>query len=387
MQFKNRKYFIYLIVTIIFLSTFNVNVFSQENNRTTSIDNLAYKQEISIPIDTSLEIAKNQPIDMKIIFSSPCWAKDEKIHSVRVGFDSGNGLTEIDSQIYDLELCDNTHISSCSIVFLVPEEVDGSEKYYVLYDSAETSQTEYTDHLEIQDSHYFYEPISGQVIEFDYYGIFEDGFVVYAVVQKGELLGNPIALAAAKFKKGSKTVETVNLDQLGDFDFRYGIVEEPAYIGTSWSKDITKKILVDGNLMVRVKLECISPRGDIKSENIYTYYYSPVETKRIYINPRHEILKDINIDEPSTLDGALAGITSIKSRSASIDKMNVGDILPEVYLYSEDETIIDYSIPTNPSGYEREHVLATTDDIDIGSKAWCCLSSSSFKSGTFLINF
>jgi len=70
------------------------------------------------------------------------------------------------------------------------------------------------------------------------------------------------------------------LDQVGFFDFRYGVPGEPDYVGTSWSTEITKTILVQGNLMVRVRLECISPRGDLKSDNIYTYYYNPTNAKK-----------------------------------------------------------------------------------------------------------
>ncbi len=69
----------------------------------TNIDTLPYKQEITVPIDTSKEIAKYQPIDMRITFDNPCWGTNETIHSIRVGVDDGTGIQEIESQIYDLE--------------------------------------------------------------------------------------------------------------------------------------------------------------------------------------------------------------------------------------------------------------------------------------------
>jgi hypothetical protein len=190
------------------------------------------------------------------------------------------------------------------------------------------------------------------------------------------LLGNPIALYTLKFKPNSTSVETFNLDQCGNFDFRYGVLGEPDYIGTAWSTEITKTVLVEGNLMIRVRLECSSPRKDIRSDNIYTYYYSPTNAKRIFVDAHHEILTSINIDEPSTLDGVYAGITSIKSRSASIEKMNVGEILPSVYVFTEDNTIQEFSVPQNPESTERELVLSTQDDIELGSKAWICLGDA-----------
>jgi hypothetical protein len=228
----------------------------------------------------------------------------------------------------------------------------------------------------VEDTHYFYEPIPGQKIDFDYYGIKQEGFVIYAVVQRGQLLGNPIALYALKFKPNSTAVETFNLDQCGNFDFRYGVTGEPDYIGTAWSTEITKTVLVEGNLMVRMRLECTSPRGDIHSDNIYTYYYCPTSAKRILIDAHHEMLKSITIDDPTILDGVFAGITSIKARSASIEKMNVGEILPTVYISTEDNAIQEFSVPQNPESTERELVLSTEDDIELGSKAWVCLGDA-----------
>ncbi len=343
----------------------------------TAIDTLAYKQEILIPFETSNETAKYQPIDLRIQFENPCWGTNETIHSVRVGFDDGSGLQEVESQVYDIEHSDDSHFKACSIVFLIPEAATGKEKYYVYYDSKETEPVSYPQHVTVEDTHYFYEPIPGQKIDFDYYGIRQEGFVIYAVIQKGQLLGNPIAQCAIKFKPNSTAVETFNLDQLGAFDFRYGVTAEIEYVGTSWSTEITKTVLASGNLMTRVRLECTSPRGDLRSDNIYTYYYSPTNAKRLYVDAHHEVLSEISIDDPSTLDGAFAAITSIKARSASIEKMNVGDILPTVFVYTAENTIQEYSVPQNPESTERELVLSTEDDIELGLKGWVCLEDTS----------
>ncbi len=95
--------------------------------------------------------------------------------------------------------------------------------------------------------------------------------------------------------------------------------------------------------------------------------------KKILVDCHHEILKAITIEEPTVLDGVIGGITSIKSRSASIEKMNVGDILPMVYIYSADNTVQEYSVPQNPDSTERELVLSTEDDVELGPKGWICL--------------
>jgi hypothetical protein len=368
--------FLRVAVSILLLYSFMVPMTLAGEYHTTVIDTLAYRQELSIPFDTSNDSAKYQPIDVRITFENPCWGINETRHSVQVGIDDGSGLQEIESQVYDIEYSDDSHMKACSLVFLIPEEATGNEKYYVLYDSKETEPSHYPMHLVLDDTHYFYEPIPGQVIDFDYYGIRQDGFVIYAVIQKGQLLGNPIALSAIKFKPNSTAVETFNLDQLGNFDFRYGVTGEPEYVGTSGATDVTKTVLAEGNLMVRVRLECTSPRGDLHSDNIYTYYYCPTNAKRIFIDAHHEALTSISIDEPSVLDGAYSGITSIKSRSASIEKMNVGEILPTVYVDSEDNTIQEYAVPQNPDSTEREVVLSTEDDVELGSNAWVCLGDA-----------
>ncbi|MFA5102654.1 MAG: hypothetical protein WC525_05830, partial [Candidatus Thermoplasmatota archaeon] len=365
-----------IAVALLLFSSVAVPVATAGEYRKTDIDTLPYRQELTIPFDTSNETAKYYPIDMRITFANPCWGTNETRHSIRIGMDDGSDLQEIESQIYDLEHFDETHMKSCSLVFLIPQEATGKEKYYVLYDSKETDLPQYPKRVAVEDTHYFYEPIPGQKIDFDYYGIRQEAEVIYAVVQRGQLLGNPIALFAIKFKPNSTAVETYNLDQCGSFDFRYGVNGEPDYVGTAWSTETTKTVLVEGNLMVRVRLECTAPRGDVRSDNIYTYYYCPMSAKRIYINAYHEILTSVTIDEPSTLDGVYAGITSIKARSASIEKMNVGEILPTVYISTEDNTVREFSVPQNPESTERELVLSTQDDIDLGPKAWVCLGDT-----------
>ena len=55
-------------------------------------------------------------------------------------------------------------------------------------------------------------------------------------------MGNPLAHAIIKFKLGTSEVESDRFDQLAIFDMRYGINEYPYYYGSSWSKNINKRI-------------------------------------------------------------------------------------------------------------------------------------------------
>ena len=94
MKFINKYTLIWMIIIAIFFSPLSINATSYEEYNTTDIESLAFKQELPIPIDTSLEIAKFQPIDIRVEFSNPCWAKDEKDHSVRIGFDEGSKVKD-----------------------------------------------------------------------------------------------------------------------------------------------------------------------------------------------------------------------------------------------------------------------------------------------------
>jgi hypothetical protein len=76
-----------------------------------------YRQEIILPISTDKPHAIFQPIDLLIEFENSCWAKNEKEHSVRIVCWDESRWHELESQIYDLEFKDSSHIASCVVVF------------------------------------------------------------------------------------------------------------------------------------------------------------------------------------------------------------------------------------------------------------------------------
>ncbi|MCK4364837.1 MAG: 2-oxo acid dehydrogenase subunit E2 [Thermoplasmatales archaeon] len=373
---KKRRSLIWIVLIVLIFSSFNISASSgMKNTSSTDIDDLSFKQKINIPIDTSLEISKFQPIDIRINFKNPCWALDENHNSIRIAYDDGSGLIELESQIYDLNFTKKRLVDSCSAVFLIPEYANGNEKYFVVYDSEEIGQTNYYDYISLEDSHYYFEPIPGQKIEFDYYGIIQDEFVEYAVMQKGEMVGNPASQFVARLKPNTKQVEISNVDQIAVFDMRYGTNSFPDYYGTSHAKKVNKNILVDGNLMVRFKIEAYSPDNKLKTDNIYTYYYCPTDIKRLFVDVNHEVLDSINIEDPSMFDGSYAGIATTETRSNTLDKMNFGDLLPNIHVYDDNENVKSYLLPRDPSE-SREYILSTDDDIDLGSKAWLSLDDT-----------
>ena len=371
MEASSRRLLTSLFVLLIILSSFPLAFsFSATAKDAASMAN---KQQIEVPFDTSLEMAVFQPIDMRVVFDSPAWAQDEAVHGVRIAFDAGSGLTEVESQIYDLEFSDDSHISACSVVFLIPEEADGSEEYFVCYETSQTDAPNYEDHVSIEDATYFYEPISGQKIDIEYFKVIEEGSILYGLCQKGELIGSGMGNVIIKVKPGSPDFETGNIQQLSSYYMAYSIDPAGETGGTMWPKDVKKTILVDGNLMVRAKIEGTSEDGKARTDNIYSYYYTPSEQKSIDVNCYHEILQDISISGSMQKDGVYGTLTTFKTRSATIDTLNIGEMLPKIHVFTEDELIKEYDVPLDPDADPAEWLIGTSDDIDFGSHAWVCM--------------
>jgi len=374
-----RFFILSLTLSLLTFSTPLTLFNAQPEMITTDLSGLSHDQEISISIDTSLTNSIYQPIDTRITFEQSCWAKNDTIHSVRVAYFDGSDYTEIESQIYDLSFKDDTHIDSCSLVFLIPKEVTGDESYHVFYSDSETSPPDYPNHLSVEDTHYFYEPISGQIMDFDYYQISEDDNVIYGICQKGELLGNGMSNTVIKLLPNSKEFASKNAEQIVGFTTSYSIDPPGENIGTQLANDITKTVLVNGNLMTRIRVKGTSPNDALLTDNIYTYYYNPdpTLTKKLMVNVNHQTLKDVEVKGTMERDGTLASITTIKARSGTIDDMNIGEILPKIHFYSEDGAIIDYDMPTDPDADPADWLLGYSDDQDLGDRAWLCIDDPS----------
>src|SRR4030043_1599484 len=120
MKFITKYLLILVILITLLFSSINVYALPDEKYIKNNIENLAFKQEITIPINTNLPEIKYQPIDIRIKFTEQCYAKDVNDHSIRICIEKGSETTELESQIYNLEKTDDTHIRSCNVVFLIP---------------------------------------------------------------------------------------------------------------------------------------------------------------------------------------------------------------------------------------------------------------------------
>jgi hypothetical protein len=331
-------------------------------------------QVIDPHIDTQLPSAKLQPIDIHMSFNQQCWAINESIHSIRVTCWDGVSWHELESQIYDLNYSDDTHIISCGLVFLVPSYANGKEIYVVYYDADEKPAPSYPDHVSVKDEYYYYEPISGISVEGDYYEITQDNEIVYGVGQKGSVLNRRMSQIAIRMKPGSQRFDILNSDLLTSFSFGYqnGIDDEDEV--ASDYRLLSKEIIYDGNLMVEFALVSESENSEIRTSNIYKYYYHPSENSRINVHVKHEVFEELQVTGIENSDGRFGTILSFHSKSASIKKMVFGDILPYVHVAGENDRVNEYSINTNPESTIREWSISYEDDSDLGKQSWLSYS-------------
>lgn len=376
MIFKNTKmltvFFVlmFCIMSFPFFTVKNQIVLSNENPDREWNSDWAYQQNIDVFIDTADEAALFQPIDIKLDFTFNCWAINETIHSIRVCCWDGQQWHELESQIYDLNYSDDTHIRSCGLVFLIPSFADGDEQYVVYYHDEETPAPNYEDHVSVKDSYYYYEPISGIAVEGDYYEIRQDDEVVYGVGQKGKVMNRRLSQIAIRMKPGSEKFDILNTDLLTSFCFAYQNGADDEDEIASDQRLIAKNIIIDGNLMVEFLIESESENGQLKSSNIYRYYYNPSEKKRIEAHVNHEVTAEAKVTGVENADGRYGAIISFHSKSASMKKMVFGSILPFIHLFGENNRVNEYSIDTDPESSTREWSISYNDDCDIGSEAW-----------------
>ena len=361
-----------VIITILLLSILLASpMVTPENDESIKPwnDEWKYYQEILPPIDTSLKQALYQPIDMFITFKYPCWGINETYHSIRILCWNSTSWDELDVQVYNIEKTDDTTISNCNIVFLIPSYACGDETYYVFYDDKEKDAPRYIDHVCLLDKYYYYEPITGISVEGDYYEIKEDGFIVYGVGQKGRVLNRYLSQIAIRMKPGTKTFDLLKTDLLASFCFSYqnGIDDEDEV--ASDQDLVAKEILIDGNLMVRFRIVSQSLNKALYTSNVYTYYYQPDDDKRISVTVHHEIHDDLKVTGEINGDGRFGTIISYHSKSPSMKKMVFGEILPYLYVSTENG-IQEYSLEQDPENSDREWIISYQDDCDLGPEPW-----------------
>jgi len=367
-----------ILFNLIFVIFLSINVSS--NDISWWDKDWSYNQEIIIPIDTSLEISKYQPIDIKIDFNNKCWAKNVVEHSIRICTYDNNNWWELDSQIYNLNYFDTNFIESCSIVFLIPEDADGNERYFVYYDDSEKQSTDYTNHISIDESYYRYEPIPGYPLESEYYRINDDGYIIYIISQEGQFMGYNTCQHITKMNEKTTEVLPKNGDLFSAFDFKYsydlGLFD---YSSTS-QKLVSKELLVEGNLMAEIGMISTSKLDDLQTTATYKYYHCPTEHKRIHAHVKHETLEEIKVHPEAKTDGSYGSLQSGGVKSNSISDLNFGEILPYMHSFNEIGSISSYQVDVDPDYIPEDpdiRIISTSDDVDLGEKPWISFDEGS----------
>ncbi|MEA2054317.1 MAG: hypothetical protein U9O96_04270 [Candidatus Thermoplasmatota archaeon] len=347
-----------IAASILFLMLFT-NFFSFQASSFPPND-FPFHQEISLPgiSDDMLY----QPVDMDIQFIHSCWAENENIHSIRVVYDDGSEIKEIESQAYNFHYTDGEHIDSCDLVFLL----QGKGKYYVYYSGKKTSGPDYVDHVQVSDDSYYYEPIPGYHINLNYYRVVEDGYCIYGIGQEGSFFGIDMSQKVIKQIDGKKEFKAFNWGQLASFAmFWY----EGSDKGTD-EKLLSKNIIVDGNLMARVGIISTSSDGKMKTTAFYTCYYSPSKEKRLMAEVKHEALEECRVYGMEEDDGLYVYLLTVRCRSSSIQELNLGYIPPYLHINAEDGTVHEYMLDQNPENEDYNWLLSAKDDIDLGLNPW-----------------
>jgi hypothetical protein len=328
-------------------------------------DMLPHRQTILLP-ELSPAMA-GQPIDIRVRFEQPCYAANETRHAVRVLYDDGSGAVELPCQIYDLERMDSAHITGCRLVFLLR----GPGEYVLAYSDDETGAPGYEDHVSVGEGSYYYEPVPGYSIDLDYYSIADDGDVVYGVGQQGDFFGIDMSQKIIKQLPDRQSFEVQNWGQLASYAFFW-------YEGRDRGTDeqlLSKNIMVDGPLMTRVGIQSSSANGKAETTAVYTYYHSPGSEKRLMAAVEHEVKERCMVDGVTNEDGVYAYLLSVKARSSSIDRLNLGAIPPFLHVNTEDGVVHQYRLDQDPESSDYRWLLDTRDDIDIGSPAWVSIDS------------
>jgi hypothetical protein len=339
------------------------------------------RQEIPIPIDTSNSLAWYQPIDTTILFEQPCWAPDEQHSSVRVIVQGDGPPEELESQIYELDHTDPTHIASCNLVFLIPGNTTGNERYYLYYDEAQTEIPTYPDHVTITDSYTDYEPLPGYPMKSHFYKISQDGFYTYTITQDAYILWYTASQLVSKAVPNTTEIIPKNEEMTASFDFAYYYGPEASQLNSTSDVLVSKQILVDGNLMVSCRLDSRSKGDDLETTAVYTYYYCPTPQKRILAHVTDTALQDCHVYPDTQTDGTYCTVQSAHIQSSAVEELNGGNLLTNIHVYTEANTVDDYSFDLTPDTNPNQRstfIITATDDVDLGLQAWATMD----KGGT-----
>jgi hypothetical protein len=261
---------------------------------------------------------------------------------------------------------------------LIPEYADGHEKYYLYYSDSEKSPPDYNDHVQIEESYYHYEPISGYALESSYFKITDDAYCNYIVSQEGHFMGYNTGQHITKMMDKTTEIKPKNGDLIAAFDFKYSYGEDLFDYSSTSQKLVSKEIINDGNLMIEFGMISTSKFDDLKTTANYKYYHCPTTSQtRIHVHIKHETLKEINLDDYIVLDtntdGTYATLQTQSVKSNTIDDLNFGKIQPYLHFKNEFETLSEFDVDIDPEYIPEDldiRIISIIDDVDLGENSW-----------------
>lgn len=329
----------------------------------------SYRQELRLPINTSSKYVQYQPIDISIKLKNPCWVKNKQYRSLRIIFQKNGTSKELESQIYNLNYSDQEHINSCNIVFLIPKEADGKEKYYVYYDGEEKPSPSYPDRVAIDESYYRYEPVQGCPFESWYYKIIQDKHIIYTISQAGKFMDSSLCQQITKVTSNTTDFLPEKGEQLATFNLIYWYKKNGNWNKISTSENlVSKETFEDGNLMVKFGIMSNSSDKHFQTKVIYKYYYCPGRDKRLSVHVKHEIVKS-PVPQGDAIDVFYAALISGGFKSSSTEDSDFGSIPPFLHVYTEENRVFEYNLIPHPDD-SWETVLGRKADVDLGNPGW-----------------
>lgn len=362
-----------LVVVLLFPSFFVGSVSASEPWWDESFD---FRIALDLPFVLD-ESVVGQPVDVRLCFDELCWGFDVLNHSVRVVLQSNDGCLELESQLYDGVFRSDESISECSLVFLIPDGVSSSDVVFVYYDDEQKSMVSYPDRVSVGEGRYRYEPVPGYSIESNHYEFRQGDELCYVVAFGGQVLGSGLTLQMTKMQPEVSSFSLKDMESaLGsDFWLYPAGAGEPGSDVSTYQKLVSRRVLVDGNLMCAVELCSESFDGSMSSTVRYRYYYSKDEQFRMVFDARHVVSEQIVVDEFSNFDGVWLSLQMGGVRSQSIEELNGGELLPFIHVASEDGRVLEWDVDPHPrfSGDQWDNrVIDTRDDVDLGGELFVC---------------
>ena len=153
-------------------------------------------------------------------------------------------------------------------------------------------------------------------------------------------------------KPRSKKFDIANFDNLASFCFSYQHGEKDEDEISSDQVLVSKEINIDGNLMVQFRLISESSGKDLRTNNVYKYYYCPTDDKRIFVHVKHQVFEGGEVTGIENVDGRYGALASVHSKSGRIKRMRFGSILPYMHIHSENNIVKEYKLNTDPESKE-----------------------------------